>query len=371
MTQVAFLRKRALGSGRTAYQVRWVDPLGVERSRQFRRLDDARTHKAKVEGQLSEGTYVDPARGKIRFGKYADQWLESRVARDSTLRVYERDLRLHIRPTLEGRPLNGIMRSDVQGLIAKLSQSYAPSKVKVVSAILSSIFQSAVLDGLIVRNPHQRITLPSSSRGHVIIPTVEQVYAVAGSVKGPYRGFIMAAAATGLRRNELLAVTRETSSLHMLRRRLTVRPDLGQLAEGPPRLVPPKSKASARTVPLGDVAIAAFTEHLRQYPANPDDGLGGRVFPYSTGAVARAIRPAMRDAGFPPGVGMHVFRHFYASALIHAGDSPKVVQVRLGHATIAETMDTYGHLWPDSEEQSRTAIDSVFTQSKQDEGKVK
>ena len=34
----------------------------------------------------------------------------------------------------------------------------------------------------------------------------------------------------------------------------------------------------------------------------------------------------------------------------------KVVQARLGHATAAETLDTYSHLWPDSDDQTREAI---------------
>jgi hypothetical protein len=38
----------------------------------------------------------------------------------------------------------------------------------------------------------------------------------------------------------------------------------------------------------------------------------------------------------------------------------KTVQRRLGHATAAETLHTYAHLWPDSDERTREAIDSVL-----------
>jgi integrase len=57
----------------------------------------------------------------------------------------------------------------------------------------------------------------------------------------------------------------------------------------------------------------------------------------------------------------HDLRHFYASVLIAANLNPKVIQVRLGHATIAETMDTYGHLFKDAEELGRGAIDEAIT----------
>jgi integrase len=47
----------------------------------------------------------------------------------------------------------------------------------------------------------------------------------------------------------------------------------------------------------------------------------------------------------PAGTRFHDLRHFYASALIAANLNPKIIQARLGHATLAETMDTYGHLF--------------------------
>lgn len=46
--------------------------------------------------------------------------------------------------------------------------------------------------------------------------------------------------------------------------------------------------------------------------------------------------------------------------LIRHGESVKVVQARLGHASAAETLDTYSHLWPDSEDRTRQAVDSVL-----------
>ncbi len=47
--------------------------------------------------------------------------------------------------------------------------------------------------------------------------------------------------------------------------------------------------------------------------------------------------------------------------LIASGADVKVVQARLRHASAKTTLDTYGHLWPDSDESTRAAIDAVFT----------
>jgi hypothetical protein len=54
--------------------------------------------------------------------------------------------------------------------------------------------------------------------------------------------------------------------------------------------------------------------------------------------------------------------HFYASALIKANLNPKVIQSRLGHASIAETIDTYGHLFPDDAELGRGALEALLTE---------
>ena len=61
-----------------------------------------------------------------------------------------------------------------------------------------------------------------------------------------------------------------------------------------------------------------------------------------------------------PSTGFHALRHYYASLLIRHSESVKTVQARLGHATAAETLDTYSHLWPDSEDRTRAAVDEVL-----------
>jgi integrase len=71
-------------------------------------------------------------------------------------------------------------------------------------------------------------------------------------------------------------------------------------------------------------------------------------------------RAAVKAAGAPTGTGIHQLRHYYASLLIRHGESVKVVQARLGHASASQTLDIYSHLWPDSDDRTRTAVDSVL-----------
>ena len=53
-------------------------------------------------------------------------------------------------------------------------------------------------------------------------------------------------------------------------------------------------------------------------------------------------------------------RDHYASLLIRHGEGVKVVQARLGHASAAETLGTYSHLWPDAEDRTRAAVDTAW-----------
>ncbi|HEY5515339.1 MAG TPA: tyrosine-type recombinase/integrase [Pengzhenrongella sp.] len=62
----------------------------------------------------------------------------------------------------------------------------------------------------------------------------------------------------------------------------------------------------------------------------------------------------------PDGFRFHDLRHYFASLLIASGADVKVVQVRLRHASATTTLDAYSHLWPDTEESTRAAVDVVL-----------
>ena len=115
-----------------------------------------------------------------------------------------------------------------------------------------------------------------------------------------------------------------------------------------------------RTIPVPQLVIDALADHLARFPS---DGL---VFKNSKGGPWRrrvfllAFAKTVRDAGLPKTVTCHDLRHFYASLLIHHGESVKVVQMRLGHASAMETLNTYAHLWPDSDDRTREAVESAL-----------
>jgi integrase len=118
-----------------------------------------------------------------------------------------------------------------------------------------------------------------------------------------------------------------------------------------------------RTIPLPQTVVDALSAHVGEFGLGPQ----GLIFTGPHGGPVRrttfsdAWRVAAGPLGIPTGDGFHQLRHFYASALIRAGESVKTVQERLGHTSAQMTLDVYSHLWPEDEDRTRAALDAVFT----------
>ena len=219
--------------------------------------------------------------------------------------------------------------------------------------------QSAVDDGLLPANPCSRVPLPRVERRVVEPLPPASVLAVADAITPRYRVAVMLAAGAGLREGEALGLL--LPRVDFLRRRIHVEEQL-QGDGGAPVLSPLKTKASRRVVPVDDVVLQAVAQHVERWPQGP----GGLLITNRIGTPVRRSsfgtcwRAAVAAVGLPKGTHFHDLRHFYASTLIAAGLHPKVIQSRLGHATISETMDTYGHLFPDAEDNGRGALDAAL-----------
>jgi integrase len=63
----------------------------------------------------------------------------------------------------------------------------------------------------------------------------------------------------------------------------------------------------------------------------------------------------VKDSGLPR-IRLHDLRHTHATLALAAGIHPKVVSERLGHSTVAFTMDIYSHAIPSMEAEAAEAI---------------
>lgn len=348
------------GRGRR-WRVRWVDEVGKELTESYERRADADRRERQLNSDLHTGTYIDPAAGQVTFRDYAEAWRKRQVHRDSSAEHHESRLRLHAYPVLGDRPMSAILPSEIQAWIAGVE--LAPSTVGVLHGIVFGIFKDAVRDRRIASNPCEGTKLPKKVPTKVVPPTTEQFEIVRSKLPAELQALATFAAGTGMRKGECFGLVVDRLNLpdESGDRSGTVKVDQQLVRASPLTFGPPKTQASYRTIPLPDVVVEALKEHMKEFPPSPE----GLVFTWNGKAIPRSSfgyhwNAAAKAAKLGPRSGLHSLRHYYASLLIRYGESVKTVQARLGHASAAETLDTYSHLWPDSDDRTRDAIDSVL-----------
>lgn len=339
------------------WRARWREyPNGPQHSRSFKRKIDAERFLTKVEADLLTGSYVDPRAGSITVEDFAVIWRARRRWRPSTVERVDRDLRLHILPTFGRRPLTAVKRAHVERWAAELGLT--PKSVATVHATLSGLFEAAVEDGRIARNPARRATLPRVASEPVVPLTTEQVHRLIDHAPSELRAGVVLAAGSGLRQGELAAVALDR--LDFLRRSLRIDRQVWTPRNAPPELVTPKSARSFRTIALADSTVRALAQHLQAHEPNRDGLLFHRAgAPWSRDLLAKAMRHTRDAAGVD--ATWHSLRHHHASTLLSQGVSPALVAERLGH-DVATLLRTYAHVIRSDDDRVRALVDEAMAQ---------
>ena len=353
---MASVQKRPDGRWRARYR----DEAYKEHARHFIRKADAERWLDEVRSDLLRGSYVDPAGGRVLFADYARTWLEAQPHRPGTALLYERTLRLHVFPRIGDRPLGSVRRSDIQALITTSSQRLAPKTVENHFRLVKAVFSAAVEDQLIAVNPCRKIARQPVGVSKVSPLSVEQVERLVASMPAQYKALVMTSVGTGLRQGEALGL--RAFDVDFLRREVHVRHQLVSVPGAPAHLGPPKTASSLRTVPAPGFVLRALAEHVRLFAPGPF----GMIFSNTRGmavnrqSLHRSLAAAVRAAGLPAGITFHQLRHTYASLLIEGGESVTVVADRMGHMNANETLRTYSHLWPSSDDKTRQVLERAF-----------
>jgi len=325
--------------------------------------------------------------GGVPLKNYALARMKSRLHKTGTVDTYEVHLRNHIMPVFGDHGLAAIGPTMVQQWIKDLQsvKGLAPRTIETIYVIFASIMRGAVRDGYIRETPCVDIRLPEISKTIVRLLTPVQVPALADVMPQRYALLVLLGASAGLRQGEAFGLALDridgTTGMITIDRQVVVVDRCPVLAppSSPPRIAGPGAGAAAAVaealvitiavlgalVLLGGTAFVAYRlRHGTGKRWQPGPGLlliTNRLgSPVQRNSFGFCWREAVKEAKLPEGTRFHDLRHFYASTLIAAGVHPKVIQDRLGQATIAETMDTYGHLFPDASEQGRGALDAMF-----------
>jgi integrase len=182
------------------------------------------------------------------------------------------------------------------------------------------------------------------------VATTEQLWSLHDAMPDHLRPAVLLGAFVGLRTSEAAAL--RVADVDFMRG--VVSPVIQYPAD------PLKSETSRTPVPIPQGLALELSAAVQRW--------GGRTVvtdkigrPSSPWAIERAVRAARKRVdGLPEGFRFHDLRHYFASLLIASGADVKVVQKRMRHASAMTTLNTYGHMWPDADETTRTAVSDVL-----------
>jgi integrase len=359
------------GQRREAWVVDYYDQRGERHTETYGRKKDAEARAATVQVNIQKGTHTALSTS-ITVAEAAETWIETieREGRErATLTQYRQHV-AHIVPHLGPVRLAALTTPAIAAFRDALLANGSRAMARKVLTSLKSILKNAQERGAVAQNVALPVKVGVDSRAKrkpqvgIDIPAPEEIKPILAGATGRNRAFIIVATFAGLRGSELRGL--RWSDVDIKRGAIHVR----QRADRYNAIGAPKSESGTRTIPVGPLVVNT----LREWKVACPSSRLNLVFPTNRGGIIRhenTVRQIFMPAQVAAGVvdsegkakytGLHALRHFYASWCMNRRadgglELPlKVVQHRLGHASITITADTYGHLFPPSDDGAELA----------------
>lgn len=365
-------------------------PRKQVRRRGFPRKKDAQAALNKVLSGLAEGTFVEPSR--VTVAEWFEVWLAGlQVAglEESTIDSYERNLANHVLPRIGCGRLQGLTAVDLDRLYAALltdgrlprrrregtapepASGLSAKTVRYISTIVGKALADAERKGLVARNVNRAATAPSPKAARApemkFWTPAELHRFLAALADDELHPLLRLAGMSGLRRGELVGLLWRDVDLDA--GRLLVRRQIGAVQHQPVVKEYPKSDHGRRWVDLDPTTVAALkAQKARQAEWHLALGAGwrdtGLVF---TAVAGETLHPERLSETFDrrvaragvPRIRFHDLRHTHCAHLIAADVNVKAVSRRMGHHSVAFTLDRYGHLLPDADTDAALAVSKL------------
>ncbi len=335
-------------------------------------LTEARKELRRLVGAVDTGEHVDPT--KLTVGQWVDQWIDAgapgrkkkRVS-DRTLERYSDLLRVHVVPVLGERRLQRLQATEIDKLYADMAEAKAisPRTQHHVHSVFSSALSTATRKGLLAANPMLRVEqIPTVSEFDPDDETddigeglsdAELAEMMFGFKTSTIFAIVALAAASGARRNELLAL--RWTDLDIEKRTLRIERAWEQTKKHGLRLKPPKTKRGLRTIDLDaetlsllatvrethqrlcadipdgadvDLSLVKLPAGTLMFPNPPEAGEGfSLTAPRNPRSVTQAFARRAEALGFG-NTRFHDLRGIHSTALLDAGIPVHTVAQRIG-----------------------------------------
>lgn len=334
-----------------------------------------------------------PEAKQLTVGKWIDRWLEDFVKPSVRIKTYEKyfSCMKYMKPKFEDALITKLSVPDIQRHFNELlktggenRQGLSSSTVRGVRRYFIGCLDKAVKLGLLLKNPAKLTDPPRLVKEEIHPLNKEQAKLLIDTAKAAAKVSlenrrknaemsesdvyiaVYIALSTGMRLGEVLGLKWE--DIHFERNIITVRRSRVGTTKGV-SIEEPKT-GIARKIPIHDDLIQALKLHQECQDWHKttlgdkyeDSGwvIGGSFGKnyYTKHFFSRKYKNLLLKAGIDKSFTFHDLRHTHASLLLLDGINPKIVQERLGHASIEMTLDTYSHLLPDTQD---VAVQAVAT----------
>jgi integrase len=346
---------------------------------------DAEVVLTRLLTEKDTGAPLDPSKETV--ATYLTRWLDVAAKprlRPQTHKAYERIVQNDIIPHIGSRVLKKLSPMDVQRMYSDLlagrrgaragdrkGRALSPRSVRYTHAVLHSALKQAVKWRLIRENVAEAVDLPKQQRQEMqTLSAAEAGRFLEHARKDRWYALWALLLGSGLRLGEALGLQWDDVDGGAVQ----VRRSLTWAAKGkdqPWRLQEPKTDQSRRVVALPGFVVEALKGH-RIAQAKERLQIGdeytdhGFIFATYTGTpirpsnlLRRSFKPILTAAELPD-IRIHDLRHTCATLLLAAREHPKVVQQRLGHASITLTLDLYSHAVPGMDEEAADKLEAML-----------
>lgn len=378
------LKGKELGSGLMqrkdgTYQARYIDRFGKRKSLYGKKLPDLRKRLATA---VAENETCTSIRNEITLDDWFKRWIKvykKKSVRPNTLREYTHIYNKNISPFLGNHKITSLIKSNVQELIDIASdKGYGYERQNKIKVILSDMFQRAMEDELMVKNPAKGVKLRADKKIKArSLNVYEQDLFFEACAGLFYDNLFNVAVNTGLRPGELFALTENDIDLEEgfidVNKTLVYQKYLNDDCKTF-HIEPPKTKQSYRKVPINSECRKYLERQIKQKnvvmhksPKEQNDylfvtqcntPLNSQIYSDAIRSVVNLINLSKSEDEELETFSGHTFRHTFATRCFEAGVQPKVVQSYLGHASLQMTMDLYTHV---TEEKASDDIERIVS----------
>ena len=330
--------------------------------------------------RLQTGAYTGPTKETAAI--FTRRWLQSAKAsvRPWTWATYETLVEKHIVPAFGSTLLLKLRPAQLNSVYAGLLESgrcdgkggLSPRTVGHIHGVIRLALGQGVRWQELARNPGDLANPPRKKRTAMRAWSIEEVGVFLDSVREDrmYAAYVLLLT-TGLRRGELIGLA--WRDLDLAEAALQVRQTV-IIVNFRIQRSQPKTDAGRRSVALDPGTVEVLRAHrARQLAERFALGLGRPgpddfVFAAPTG---EPLHPGLFSDGFDrrvraagvPRIMIHGMRHTSAPLALAVGIHPKVVQERLGHSSIAITLDLYSHSVPGMDAVAASKISALVFSS--------